>query len=173
MVSRSGGQAQSSSGKSTNKFQSGFGWPSRSRFRLFVGEHEHSLDSKGRVVLPADYRALVVDKGFVMELDDCLGLWSEEGFKEVSAEIQRQRDAQQISITAYREFFSSVSDVKLDSAGRISLPRALLESKGFGSQVVVAGALTRVEIWPADRYQALQGTTDAKAEVAAAVRSFL
>ncbi len=140
---------------------------------LFVGVHEHSLDSKGRVVLPADFRALVVNKGYVMELDHCLGLWSEEGFKEVSDEIQRQRDAQQISITAFREFFASVSDVKLDSAGRISLPKALLKSQGFKSQVVVAGAISRVEIWPAERYEAQQGTTDAKSEVAAAVRSFL
>ena len=140
---------------------------------MFVGVHEHSLDSKGRVVLPADFRALVVNKGFIMELDDCLGLWSEEGFEQVSAEIERQRESQQISITAFREFFASVSDVKLDSAGRISLPKGLLASKGFESQVVITGALTRVEIWPAERYLTEQGTTEAKAEVAAAVRSFL
>lgn len=167
------GTSPSNVGESTSSFQSGFGRLPRSWFLLFVGEHEHSLDSKGRVVLPVDYRSLVVDKGYIVELDDCLGLWSEEGFEKFSAEIIRRRDAQQISIIAWRRMFAGVSEVKLDSAGRVSLPKAMRESQGFGSQVVVAGALTRVEIWPAERYRALHETADAKAEVAEAIRSFL
>ena len=44
---------------------------------MFVGTFEHSLDDKGRVVLPATFRAQLVDKGFISQLDRCLGLWTE------------------------------------------------------------------------------------------------
>ncbi len=123
---------------------------------MFVGQHEHSLDRKGRVVLPAPFRASVADRGYVTQLDQCIGLWSQEGFKPVAEKWKRELEAGNISIKVFRKLMNSVSDVKLDAAGRITLPRALLDELEFESQVVISGLYDRVEIWPVERYRADQ-----------------
>lgn len=140
---------------------------------MFVGEYEHSLDPKGRVVLPADYRALVVDRGYVMELDGCLGLWSKEGFAEVTDRLKERRHSDDLSMNAFRKLMRRAKEVRLDSAGRITIPRKMLDSKGFDSQVVLTGALDRVEIWPSEQFGLDEDTEESKAEMEAAVASFL
>ncbi len=119
---------------------------------MFVGQHEHSLDAKGRVVLPAPYRASVAARGYVTRLDSCIGLWSEEGFDDVARKWKEQRDQGLISNQIFRKFMTNVNEVKLDSAGRITLPRTLLDELEFGPQVVISGLFDRVEIWPKDKY---------------------
>ncbi len=69
----------------------------------------------------------------------------------------------------FRKLMNSVREVKLDSAGRITLPRELLEELGFQSQVVVSGLFDRVEIWPAETYERDLGNEDAAEELAEAV----
>ncbi len=64
---------------------------------------------------------------------------------------------------------NSVREVKLDSAGRVTLPRELLETIGFESQVVVSGLFDRVEIWPSATYTAEQDSDAADAELTEAV----
>ncbi|MEL6984591.1 MAG: division/cell wall cluster transcriptional repressor MraZ, partial [Actinomycetota bacterium] len=74
-----------------------------------------------------------------------------------------------ISMRVFRKLMNSVREVKLDSAGRITLPRELLDALGFDSQVVVSGLYDRVEIWPAETYAQDIGTDDADEELAEAV----
>ncbi len=124
---------------------------------MFVGQHEHSLDAKGRVVLPAPYRASVAARGYVTRLDSCIGLWSEEGFADVAQKWMGYREQGLISNQIFRKFTTNVNEVKLDSAGRITLPRTLLDDLEFDSQVVISGLIERVEIWPSDRYELDQG----------------
>lgn len=135
---------------------------------MFVGQHEHSLDPKGRVVLPASYRADFTGLGYVGKLDGCLGLWSEEGFVEAAARLEAALREGKLSNSAYRLILSSVSEVRLDSAGRITLPRTLLDDLGFDSQVVLTGRIDRVEIWPAEVFRELD-TAAGEADLAAAV----
>ncbi len=135
---------------------------------MFVGQHEHSLDRKGRVVLPAPFRASVADGGFVTRLGECIGLWSDEGFEPVMAKWHAELEAGNLSHRAFRKFTNSVNEVKLDAAGRITLPRELLEELGFDTQVVVGGFYDRVEIWPIDKYEADQDE-EAGDELAAAI----
>ncbi len=136
---------------------------------MFVGQYGHALDRKGRVVLPAPYRASVASRGFVTRLDGCLGLWSEDGFREVAERFKAERDAGNLELNVFRMFMSNVRDVKLDAAGRVTLPRELLDELGFGDQVVVSGNFDRVEIWPAERFQAEQGS-EAGDELADAIK---
>ncbi len=69
----------------------------------------------------------------------------------------------------FRKLMNSVREVKLDSAGRVTLPRELLDNIGFESQVVVSGLFDRVEIWPSGTYTAEQESVEADAELAEAV----
>ncbi len=107
-------------------------------------------------MLPAGFRASVAERGYVTRLDQCIGLWSQEGFQVVADKWKAELEAGNISLKAFRKFMNSVKDVKLDAAGRITLPRELLDELGFADQVVVSGLYDRVEIWPAEKYEADQ-----------------
>ena len=136
---------------------------------MFVGHYEHALDEKGRIVLPSPFRAFVADRGYVTQLDGCIGLWSPDDFRLVAEKWKAESEASRISMRVFRKLMNSVREVKLDSAGRITLPRELLNDLSFGSQVVVSGLFDRVEIWPADAYAEDQNSDETTTELADAV----
>ena len=136
---------------------------------MFVGQYEHAVDEKGRVVLPAPFRAFVAERGYITQLDGCLGLWNAEEFRNVAEKWKAESAASRISMRVFRKLMNSVREVKLDSAGRITLPRELLDELGFQSQVVISGLYDRVEIWPAETYAEDLGSDDAAEELAEAV----
>ncbi len=136
---------------------------------MFVGQYEHAVDDKGRVVLPAPFRAFVAERGYITQLDGCLGLWSEDEFRQVAEKWKTESAASRISMRVFRKLMNSVREVKLDAAGRITLPRELLDELGFQSQVVISGLFDRVEIWPAETYAQDLGTQEAADELAEAV----
>lgn len=127
---------------------------------MFVGTFEHSLDDKGRVVLPSTFRSHLADKGFMSQLDNCLGVWTEDGFSEVAARLtQKMRDGQTPQ-GAVRAFAANAHEVRPDSQGRITIPQRLRDFAGLERDVVVIGALGRIEIWDASRWHAASATGD-------------
>lgn len=136
---------------------------------MFVGQYDHALDQKGRVVLPSPFRAFVAERGYVTLLDGCIGLWSAEKFTEVAEKWKSESEASRISMRVFRKLMNSVREVKLDSAGRITLPKELLNELNFDSQVVISGLFDRVEIWPADAYKKDQDADATAEELAEAV----
>lgn len=119
---------------------------------MFVGQYDHSLDSKNRVVLPAPFRAYVSDRGFATRLGSCIGLWNAEGFAAVAEKWKQMRTDSEMSAATFRVLMNNVENVKLDGAGRITLPASLLEGFESGAQVKVCGLFDRVEIWPVLAY---------------------
>lgn len=136
---------------------------------MFVGKHEHAIDEKGRVVLPARFRHQIGERGYVTQLDSCIGLYDEGGFADEVTKWKSALDEGRISRRVYRKFTYSVAEVRVDSAGRISLPRELLDRLGFGERAVVAGSVERVEIWPAEAYEDDLESSDVDDELARAV----
>lgn len=138
---------------------------------LFVGEYEHSLDAKGRVVLPAPFRAHVAERGYVTVLDGCLGLWSESEFERIAAKAAKAVEANDMEPGAFRRMMRKVREVRLDAAGRITLPRDLLDGMGFESQVVLAGGYKRVEIWPKQVFEETQEIEESADSLASSIVS--
>ncbi|MTA19140.1 MAG: cell division/cell wall cluster transcriptional repressor MraZ [Actinobacteria bacterium] len=119
---------------------------------MFVGTFEHSLDDKGRVVLPATFRAQLVDKGFISQLDRCLGLWTEEGFGEMATRLQDKVRSGETSQESLRAFAANAHEVRPDSQGRITIPQRLRDFASLDKEAVVIGAFGRIEIWNAGRW---------------------
>lgn len=119
---------------------------------MFVGTFEHSLDDKGRVVLPATFRAQLVEKGFISQLDRCLGLWTEEGFSEMANRLQDKVRSGETSQESLRAFAANAHEVRPDSQGRITIPQRLREFASLDKEAVVIGAFGRIEIWNAGRW---------------------
>jgi MraZ protein len=127
---------------------------------VFVGTFEHSLDDKGRVVLPATFRSHLADKGFISQLDDCLGLWTEEGFDEIAQLLRQKVREGQADQDALRAFSSAAAEVRTDTQGRITIPQRLRNVAALDRDVVVIGRIERIEIWDVTRWQAVSTTAD-------------
>jgi MraZ protein len=127
---------------------------------VFVGTFEHSLDDKGRIVLPAPFRQYLAERGYVSQFDQCLGLWTPEGFDEVAKRLTERVRAGEASQMAYRAFFANAHEVRPDSQGRIGIPERLRAFAGLEREVTVIGAFDRIELWDAARWQTLQTESD-------------
>ncbi|MGH9273068.1 MAG: division/cell wall cluster transcriptional repressor MraZ [Acidimicrobiales bacterium] len=133
----------------------------------FIGTHEHGLDDKGRMVLPAKIRAQLGESGVIAKLDGCLGLWTHEGFLEVAnvfedaVEDADNEDDKEEALDAMRHFVGDAVEITPDQQGRIVINATLREYAGLGSEVVITGLIRRAEIWDKDAWTAKAESGDA------------
>ncbi|MDZ4180212.1 MAG: division/cell wall cluster transcriptional repressor MraZ [Coriobacteriia bacterium] len=120
---------------------------------MFLGDHQHTLDAKGRVSLPARFRAdmtgkLVVAKG----LDTCLYVYPADEYARFVEELVEREDFEPRVRKVRRHFTTGAVEVELDSAGRIGLPVKLREYAGLLKDVAVTGNGNRIELWDAEAW---------------------
>jgi MraZ protein len=120
----------------------------------FVGEHQHSLDDKGRIVLPARFRAPLQAGGAVLtgEVDGCLAVWRPEDFARRAAQIKELERTGPNGRKVARVFFALAAEVAVDGQGRFTIPPNLREFAGLEREVVVVGCVDRIEIWNAETW---------------------
>ena len=120
---------------------------------MFMGEYNHSIDQKGRLIVPSKFREqlgneFVVTKG----LDGCLFVYSNEEWQRIEEKFREipltTKDARKFS----RFFFAGAATCEVDKQGRILLPSNLREYAAIEKEVVSVGVLSRVEIWSKDRW---------------------
>ncbi len=114
----------------------------------FRGEYSHSIDAKGRLIIPVKFRELlgeqfVVTKGF----DGCLFVFAQDGWDEFEAKLQALPMDKPEARALGRFFLSGAIDAELDKQGRILLPANLLQHAHIEKEAVVAGVGNRAEIW--------------------------
>lgn len=135
---------------------------------LFLGEYAHKVDEKGRVALPAKFRA-ALKAGAVVTCgpDKVLHLYSTEHWKPLAEKIATLPSWSNASARKLqRTVLGNATAVTPDRQGRILLPASLREYAGLVSKgsstvdVVVAGLYSRMEIWPADRWAKERQTVD-------------
>ena len=114
----------------------------------FFGRYEHSLDDKGRVILPSKFRAPFEHGGYLSEYQDgCLSLWTPDQF-ELQMENMLQRASTGRSDRNLARFWASTShELEIDKQGRMAIPVRLREYAGLVGDVLVLGAIDRVEFW--------------------------
>jgi len=127
---------------------------------MFLGDHQHTLDAKGRVSLPAKFRAemtgkLVVAKG----LDSCLYVYPAGEYTRFVSELLSRQDFDPRVRQMRRFFISGAVETELDSAGRVSLPGNLRDYAGLGKDVAVTGNGNRIEIWDAGKWAEYNAST--------------
>ena len=128
---------------------------------MFMGEYSHSIDTKGRLIMPAKYREqlgseFVVTKG----LDGCLFVYPQEEWQSIETKFREvpwtTKDARKFS----RFFFAGAANLELDKQGRILLPAVLREFAGLEKDVVLVGVLNRIEIWDKTKWEETSGYDD-------------
>ena len=120
---------------------------------MFMGEYNHTIDAKGRLIVPSKFREKLGDEFVVTKgLDECLFVypldeWSniEEAFRKVPLTNKKARDF-------VRFFFAGAASCEVDKQGRILLPTSLRSYAGLEKEIVSAGVLNRVEIWDKEKW---------------------
>ena len=130
----------------------------------FRGHFDYSLDAKNRLSIPPRFRAAFAD-GVVLSkwLEPCVAIWTPrefEGFTESFLPDLNPLSRERRRLASY--FAHHSFDVELDSAGRVTLPPALIEHAGLGKEVVVAGNLDHLEVWDRGRWRGGQPDLDAE-----------
>ncbi len=114
----------------------------------FVGRYEHSLDTKGRVILPAKFRADFERGGYLTEnREGCLALWTPGEFERQMQAMQDQASAGRTERNRARMWAASSHEVEIDRQGRMAIPALLREFASLDGDVLVCGAIDRVELW--------------------------
>ena len=121
---------------------------------MFMGEYNHTIDAKGRLIVPSKFRELlgsefVVTKG----LDGCLFVYPNDEWTSIEEKFRNipltTKDARKFS----RFFFAGAANCEVDKQGRILLPQILREFADLQKDVVLVGVLSRIEIWSKERWQ--------------------
>ncbi|MFA5357175.1 MAG: division/cell wall cluster transcriptional repressor MraZ [Candidatus Omnitrophota bacterium] len=131
---------------------------------MFYGEYLHSIDRKGRIILPAKFRdsakAHFIEKFFVTRgLDKCLFMFSEEEWRSQESKFKAISFTKQQARTFNRLYFSGATEVLPDRQGRILLPQYLKDFAEIKRDVMIVGVSNRIEIWAKDRWQEFYGNS--------------
>ncbi len=120
---------------------------------VFLGEYAHTLDEKGRMIVPARFReelgsSFVVTRG----LDRCLFVYPLPEWEALAGKLRALPLTKADTRAFVRLLFSGAGECALDKQGRILLPPALREYAGIQRDVVSIGVANRVEIWAAEEW---------------------
>ena len=119
----------------------------------FYGTFEHTLDGKGRVILPAKFRSPFEHGGYLTQFNDgCLALFAPDEFQQ-QAEQMKERGRQGRSDRNAARYWASVTqELEIDRQGRLVVPARMREFAGLDAEVMVVGVFDRVELWNPSRW---------------------
>ena len=121
---------------------------------MFFGNYSHSLDDKGRLVIPRKMRDELGFKIYIMKgYDGALSIYKEEAFVKLVEELERLSFNKKENRDYLRLKLASVTDLDVDKMGRVQLPQALLTKYHIGKDVVVLGVSDHIEVWDEKKYQ--------------------
>lgn len=142
---------------------------------MFSGEFEHSIDEKGRLIIPARLRSNLSDDVFVTRgFDGCLFVYPMDVWKEMADHLDQLPTVHPAARYVSRLLFAG-NETSLDGQGRISISAPLREHADIqlGGQVVVVGVNNRIELWSTARWRQVTEKLEKEAtELAAELGDF-
>ena len=121
---------------------------------MFMGEYNHTIDAKGRLIIPSRFREVLGDEFVVTKgMDGCLFVFADPEWQAFEEKLRNlpmiDKEARQFT----RFFLAGAASVEVDKQGRILLPAVLREFAGITKEAVLVGVGSRVEIWSKDRWE--------------------
>ncbi len=126
---------------------------------MFYGEYEHTIDRKGRLIIPAKFRQVLHEHDaktlfLTRGLDGCLFLFPESEWRVAESRFKQVPFTKGEGRKFNRLFFSGAANVSVDDLGRILVPKHLKEFAQIKQDVVIVGVSSRIEIWSKEKWQA-------------------
>jgi len=120
---------------------------------MFMGEYSHTIDVKGRLIIPARFREGLGDRFVVTKgLDNCLFVYPQDEWGALEQKLKSLPFTRADARAFVRFFFSGASECEVDKQGRILIPANLREYAQLSKDVVVLGVSSRVEIWSKEQW---------------------
>ena len=144
------------------------------RAGMLIGSINHSIDAKGRYIVPAKFRADLGERFVVTEgVGGCLFVFTLDQWESVSRSLAELPANDEATLRLKRDFFSHAYDLEIDKQYRIVLPPLLRELANLDKDIVTVGMTTRLEIWGKEDWESYTGqapiTTEQKTSVLSGV----
>ena len=119
---------------------------------MFYGEHEHTIDKKGRLIIPSKFREAFkeydVEKFYITRgLDKCLFMFTENEWKTQESKFRSIPFTKSEARKFNRMYFAGASQIECDKQGRILIPKYLKDYAAIKRDVMIVGVSSRIEIW--------------------------
>ena len=136
--------------------------------RVFMGEFNHQLDTKGRMIVPAKFRDSLSENFVITRgLDKCLFGYTLDEWQKIEEKLKSLPITKKDARKFMRLFFSGATEVEIDKQGRINIPQNLREYAGLSKECTVIGVSNRIEIWDKNGWnQFYEDTEDQFEEIA-------
>lgn len=120
---------------------------------MFMGEYNHTIDMKGRLIIPSKFRELLGEE-FVLTkgLDGCLSIYPMDAWRAFEEKLKALPLTNKSARTFVRFFVAGATMCELDKQGRILIPATLREFAGLEKDVVLTGNITRIEVWSKEQW---------------------
>ncbi|MFP3916374.1 division/cell wall cluster transcriptional repressor MraZ [Lysinibacillus telephonicus] len=121
---------------------------------MFMGEYQHSVDTKGRLIIPSKFReelgaTFVITRG----LDNCLFGYPMDEWRKLEEKLKELPMTKKDARAFARFFFSGATEVEIDKQGRINIPSTLATYAKLEKECVVLGVSSKIEIWAKDSWE--------------------
>lgn len=121
---------------------------------MLIGEYEHSLDAKGRLIMPAKLRIDIGEKFIVTKgLDGCLFAFSQKEWENFEQKLKTLPLSDKNARNFVRFFLSGATECEIDKQGRFLIPANLRTAANLEKEAVIIGVGTRLEIWDKQTWQ--------------------
>ena len=120
---------------------------------MFMGEYNHTIDAKGRLIIPAKFREALGEEFILTRgLDGCLSIYPMDEWKSFEEKLKALPLTDKNARAFLRFFVAGATSCELDTQGRILVPSTLREFAGLEKEVVLTGNLTRIEVWSKEKW---------------------
>ncbi len=121
---------------------------------MFMGEYNHTIDAKCRLIVPSRFREILGDAFVVTKgLDGCLFVYDNEEWKLFEEKLRALPITNKEARQFVRFFLAGAAEVEVDKQGRILIPNVLREFAGLAKDVALVGVGSRIEIWSRERFE--------------------
>jgi MraZ protein len=139
----------------------------------FIGDYTCKLDDKGRVLLPSAFIKQMAgskQEHFVLKKDifeSCLVMYPMDEWERQNEILRQNTNPYNREHNKFlRGFFKGTAEITLDASNRLLIPKRLLDEIGAAREIVLAGQLGKIEIWPSETYNNVEGGDESFAQLA-------
>ena len=130
---------------------------------MFYGEYEHTIDRKGRLIIPAKFRQALKEQQVSLfltrGLEGCLWLMTDSEWRAIETKLKQIPFTKVEGRKFTRLLFSGATEAAVDGLGRLLIPRTLKEYAQIKQAVVIVGVSSRIEIWSKEQWTAFYETS--------------
>ena len=135
---------------------------------MFIGEYHHTIDEKGRIIIPAKFReelgnTFIITRG----IENCLFVYSKENWAKITDKLSSLPFTKKDARTFNRFFMSGATDVELDKQGRVNISKPLIDYANLLKDCVIIGTGDRLEVWSQESWESFfDSTKDSMSDIA-------